>query len=62
LAEVRKKPAVVPGKANEQQQREWITEYEQLREELPEDEAICFTDGVQLKGKFECPFLIKERR
>ena len=41
-----KKPAVVPGKANEQQQREWITEYEQLREELPEDEAICFTDGV----------------
>jgi len=41
-----KKPAVVPGKANEQQQREWITEYEKLREGLPEDEAICFTDGV----------------
>jgi len=41
-----KKPAVVPGKANEQQQREWITEYEKLREGIPEDEAICFTDGV----------------
>ena len=41
-----KKPAVVPGKANEQQQREWIAEYEKLRAELPEDEAICFTDGV----------------
>lgn len=41
-----KKPAVIPGKANEQQQKEWITEYEKQREELPEDEAICFTDGV----------------
>jgi len=41
-----KKPAVVPGKANEQQQKEWITEYEKLRAELPEDETICFIDGV----------------
>jgi transposase len=41
-----KKPAVVPGKANEQQQKEWITEYEKLRKELPGDEVICFTDGV----------------
>lgn len=41
-----KKPAVVPGKANEQQQREWIANYEKLRQTLPESEAICFTDGV----------------
>lgn len=41
-----KKPAVVPGKASEKQQREWIAEYDKLRQELPEDEAICFTDGV----------------
>jgi transposase len=41
-----KKPAVVPGKANEQQQKEWIAEYEKLRAELPANETICFTDGV----------------
>jgi len=41
-----KKPAVVPGKANEQLQKEWIAEYEKLRVELPENETICFTDGV----------------
>ena len=41
-----KKPAVVPGKANEQQQKEWIAEYEKLRATLPENETICFTDGV----------------
>lgn len=41
-----KKPAVVPGKANEQQQKEWITEYEKLRSMLPADETICFIDGV----------------
>lgn len=41
-----KKPAVVPGKANEQQQREWIAGYEKLRAELPVNETICFTDGV----------------
>ena len=27
-----KKPAVVPGKANEQQQREWLSEYQKLKE------------------------------
>jgi len=41
-----KKPAVVPGKANEQQQREWLTEYEKLKQNLSADETICFMDGV----------------
>lgn len=41
-----KKPALVPGKANEQQQRKWIAEYEKLKQNLPADETICFMDGV----------------
>ncbi len=41
-----KKPALVPGKANEQQQREWLAEYEKLKQNLPENETICFMDGV----------------
>ena len=41
-----KKPALVPGKANEQQQREWLAEYEKLKQSLPVDETICFMDGV----------------
>lgn len=41
-----KKPAIVPGKANEQQQKEWMAEYEKLRSTLPADETICFIDGV----------------
>jgi transposase len=41
-----KKPAVVPGKANEEQQKKWIDEYEKLKAPLPEDETICFIDGV----------------
>lgn len=41
-----KKPAIVPGKANAQQQQEWIDEYSKLKQGLPEDEAICFMDGV----------------
>jgi transposase len=41
-----KKPAVVPGKANKEQQQKWLAEYEQFRQELPEDETICFMDGV----------------
>jgi len=41
-----KKPALVPGKANEQQQREWLTEYEKLKQNLSVDETICFMDGV----------------
>lgn len=41
-----KKPALVPGKANEEQQRKWIAEYEKLKTNLPSDEVICFMDGV----------------
>jgi transposase len=41
-----KKPALVPGKANEQQQKEWLAEYEKLKATLPQDETICFMDGV----------------
>jgi transposase len=41
-----KKPALVPGKANEQQQKEWLAEYEKLKQNLPADETICFMDGV----------------
>lgn len=41
-----KKPALVPGKANEQQQREWLAGYEKLKQNLPGDETICFMDGV----------------
>lgn len=41
-----KKPAIVPGKANKEQQQKWLAEYEKLRGELPEDETVCFTDGV----------------
>jgi transposase len=41
-----KKPAIVPGKANQEQQQKWLVEYEKLRQGLPEDETICFIDGV----------------
>jgi transposase len=41
-----KKPALVPGKANEQQQKEWLAEYERLKAMLSKDETICFMDGV----------------
>jgi len=41
-----KKPALVPGKADVQQQREWMAQYEKLKQGLPVDETICFMDGV----------------
>jgi transposase len=41
-----KKPALVPGKANEQQQKEWLEMYEKLKASLRDDETICFMDGV----------------
>jgi transposase len=41
-----KKPAVVPGKANKEQQQKWLAEYEKLRQTLLGDETICFIDGV----------------
>jgi len=41
-----KKPAIVPGKANKEQQEAWLAEYERLKQGLSEHETICFTDGV----------------
>ncbi len=41
-----KKPSIVPGKANAEQQKAWVLEYEKLKQNLPDDEAICFMDGV----------------
>lgn len=41
-----KKPALVPGKVNEQQQREWLAEYEKFKQNMSGDETICFMDGV----------------
>lgn len=41
-----KKPALVPGKANGQQQREWMAQYENLKQNLSANETICFMDGV----------------
>lgn len=43
-----KKPAIVPGKANKQQQEEWLAEYAKLSQNLPEDETICFMDGASI--------------
>lgn len=41
-----KKPAVIPGKADKEQQQEWLNEYEKLKAGLRDDETICFIDGV----------------
>lgn len=41
-----KKPALVPGKANEEDQKAWIAKYEKLKADLPSNETICFMDGV----------------
>jgi transposase len=41
-----KKPAIVPGKANKEQQQQWLSGYEKLRQGLPADETIGFIDGV----------------
>lgn len=41
-----KKPAIVPGKVNQEAQQKWIEEYRELKKNLEEDEAICFIDGV----------------
>jgi len=41
-----KKPAIVPGKANTEQQQAWIDEYVKLKQGLPADETVCFMDGV----------------
>lgn len=41
-----KKPAVVPGKASRISQEQWLKTYKELKANLPQDEAICFIDGV----------------
>lgn len=41
-----KKPTVIPGKANFSAQQEWIKKYEDFKQRLPENETICFMDGV----------------
>ena len=41
-----KKPALVPGKADKEEQKKWIEEYQNLKQKLSEDETICFMDGV----------------
>lgn len=41
-----KKPALVPGKADREQQQKWLEEYQKLKQGLPADETICFMDGV----------------
>ncbi len=41
-----KKPALVPGKADGERQKQWISEYENLKKDLKDDETICFIDGV----------------
>ena len=41
-----KKPSIVPGKANKEIQKKWIDEYFKLKNNLKENETICFMDGV----------------
>ncbi len=40
------RPRRIPAQANEDRQREFIEDYEQLQKHLPEDEAIYFADAV----------------
>jgi transposase len=41
-----KKPAIVPGKANKEEQMKWIENYKKLKQSLSKYETICFMDGV----------------
>lgn len=41
-----KKPKLVPGKADRELQEKWIAYYKKMKKKLPEDESICFMDGV----------------
>lgn len=41
-----KKPAIVPGKADGELQKEWIEKYNKLKDSLTKDDTICFMDGV----------------
>jgi len=41
-----KKPALVPHKANPEDQKQWIAMYEKFKTDLGPGETICFMDGV----------------
>lgn len=41
-----KKPAVVPGKVSKELQEQWLIWYKTFKKNLPQDETICFLDGV----------------
>ncbi|HEU64846.1 MAG: hypothetical protein KR126chlam4_00515 [Candidatus Anoxychlamydiales bacterium] len=41
-----KKLSLVPGKANKEIQEAWISEYFKMKQNLKDDETICFVDGV----------------
>lgn len=40
------KPSLVPGKANSEVQKARISSYQQLHQNLGEDETFCFAKGV----------------
>jgi transposase len=46
LGFVYKQTTLIPGKLNEEAQAQFMGEYEELRDNLPEDEVILFGDGV----------------
>lgn len=46
LGFVYKQTTLVPGKLNEDAQAAFMTEYEQLRDSLPDNEVVLFGDGV----------------
>lgn len=46
LGFVYKQTTLIPGKLNEEAQAQFKREYEELRDNLPEDEVILFGDGV----------------
>ena len=46
LGYVYKKPKLVPGKADEEAQEEFVSNYEEFMENKPENAAVYFVDGV----------------
>lgn len=59
-----KKPALVPGKVDGEQQKKWIAEYEKLKGSPEKDETICFIDGVHPthNTQLTCGWIRKGRR
>ena len=41
-----KKPKFVPGKADTEAQRQFVGKYENIRENMDENDVVCFVDGV----------------